>query len=92
MPCKLFVPGYPASRGEKTAKTWRHRRNYSPGELFRRQHLPVISAEQNDSKSEEINAIGKHRQRTGQFVRQNVSFVRHLVLCVKRPLKRYIAR
>ena len=34
-------------------------RNYHPGQLFRRYHLPVISAEQNDGKSEEINAIGE---------------------------------
>ena len=48
---------HPASRGEKTAKIWR-REITILGNCFVFQHLPVISAEQNDSKSEEINAIG----------------------------------
>ena len=34
-------------------------RHYQAGEIFRRYDLPVISAEQNDSQSEEINAIGE---------------------------------
>ena len=35
------------------------------GEFFRSYHLPVLSAEQNDSQSEEINVIDESQQRTG---------------------------
>ena len=33
------------------------RKQYQRGELFRRYHLPVTSAGENDSESEEINVI-----------------------------------
>ena len=42
----------PANRGEINRKNMVAR-----GEFFRSYHLPVLSAEQNDSQSEEINAI-----------------------------------
>ena len=41
----------PANRGEI------NRKNMARGEFFRSYHLPVLSAEQNDSQSEEINVI-----------------------------------
>ena len=42
----------PANRGEINRENMTLR-----GEFFRSHHLPVLSAEQNDSKSEEINVI-----------------------------------
>ena len=42
----------PANRGEIN-----HENMAARGEFFRSFHLPVLSAEQNDSQSEEINAI-----------------------------------
>ena len=42
----------PANRGEINRKNMVAR-----GEFFRNYHLPVLSAEQNDSQCEEINAI-----------------------------------
>ena len=42
----------PANRGEINRKNMVAR-----GEFFRSYHLPVLSAEQNDSQPEEINAI-----------------------------------
>ena len=42
----------PVNRGEKNSENMA-----APGEFFRSYHLPVLSAEQNDSQSEEINVI-----------------------------------
>ena len=58
-------------------------RNFHPGELFRRYDLPVISAEQNGSESEEINTIGKSQaeDRPVNVCSPKRFFVRHLVRC-----------
>ena len=39
------------------------------GEFFRRYHLPVLSAEQNDRKSEEINVIDESQAENRACVR-----------------------
>ena len=52
LPCKQFDPGYLANRGEINRKKMAARSEY-----FRSYHLPVLSAEQNGSQSEEINVI-----------------------------------
>ena len=73
----------PVNRGEKNSENMA-----APGELFRSYHLPVLSAEQNDSQSEEINAIDESQAENGPEPRQDaemrrkkVSFVGRCVCC-----------
>ena len=47
----------PASRGEIATKTWQHKVNY----FFHSYYYPMLSSEQNDSQSEEINVIDESR-------------------------------
>ena len=49
-----------ANRGEINRENMAARSEY-----FRSYHLPMLSAEQNDRQSEEINVIDESQQRTG---------------------------
>jgi len=58
------------------------------GEFFRSYHLPVLSAEQNDSQSEEINVIDESQAENrpvpvqeAEIRCQIVSLVGHFVCC-----------
>ena len=58
------------------------------GEFFRSYHLPVLSAEQNDSQSEEINVIDEPQAENRSVPEQEaeirwkkVSFVGRYVCC-----------
>ena len=69
-------------------------------EYFRSYHLPVLSAEQNDSQSEEINVIDESQAENrpvhvqeAELRSKNVSLVGHrYVCCAWRPLKRYLTQ
>ena len=65
------------------------------GEFFRNYHLPVLSAEQNDCQSEEINVIDESQAENrpvpvqeAEIRWKKVSFVGRYVCCAWRPLKR----
>ena len=65
------------------------------GEYFRSYHLPVASAEQNDSQSEENNVIDKSQVENkpvpvqeAEIRWKKVSLVGRFVCCAYRPLKR----
>ena len=65
-------------------------------EYFRSYHLSVLSAEQNDSQSEGINAIDESQaanrpvpvQEAAELRWKKVSLVGPYVCCAERPLKR----
>ena len=57
MPCKRFEPGISANRGEINRENMAARSEY-----FHSYHLPMLSAEQNDSQSEEINVIDESQE------------------------------
>ena len=79
-----FIRAISANRGEINRENMAARSEY-----FRSYHLPVLSAEQNDSQSEEINVIdefqAKNRPVPGQVAEikwKKVSLVGRYVCCV----------
>ena len=65
------------------------------GEFFRSYHLPVLSAEQNNNQSEEINAIDESQAanrpvpvQEAELRWKKVSLVGRYVSCAERPFKR----
>ena len=89
---RLFTKGKIVSvnRGEINRENMAARRDY-----FRNYHLPVLSAEQNSSQSEEINVIDESQAENRPVPVQEAeirwkrgSLVGRYVCCAYRPLKR----
>ena len=80
----------PANRGEINRDNMVGR-----GEFFRSYHLPVLSAKQSDSQSEEINVIDESQAENrpvpvqeAEIRWEKVFVVGRYVCCALRPLKR----
>ena len=85
-----FCRAIPAKGGEINRENMAAR-----GEFFRSYHLPVLSAKQSDSQSEEINVIDESQAENRPVPVQeaairweNVTLVGRYVCCALRPLKR----
>lgn len=58
-------------------------RHYQASEFFRHYHLPVISAEQNDSQSERINAIGESQVEKRPVSMEEAEIIRQITSATK---------
>ena len=83
LPCKRSSWAISANRGEIN-----HENMAVHSEYLRSYHLPVLSAEQNDSQSEEINVIDGSQAENrpvpvqdAEIRRKKVSLVGHYVCC-----------
>ena len=82
-PCKRFVPAITACQDEIN-----HEDMAARGEFFRSYHLLVLSAEQNDSQSEEISVIDESQAENrpvpvqeAEIRWEKVALVDHYVCC-----------